>query len=547
MFTFDVVDIPEKVKFNKKGSTVYVYHVFNSSYSKEKKYTVDKRVLIGKRIDEKTMHPNKTYYELYGEESKKVSLPSQNEFSDTLSVGDITLIQSISENIGLSECLEKVYGENEKDMIINLASYHIIEESSVYQHYPTFAFKHPVLGKKVCSDSTISLFLNSKINDALIHEFFKEWIDKQSIDGRIVVSYDSTNINCESDGVEINEYGKAKDNSDKRIINLSYVFNQKNGTPLFYELYSGSVVDIAECNKMLKLAKQYGLRHALFIADRGYFSNKIIEEIMRNFDGFILMAKTNNKKITELIEDNKENISLVPNYIEKYGVYGIKKQEKLFKQDLDCEKRYFYIYFDEKRYLAEKENLTIIANKNYIEGKELIGTKEEIKEELYPYCKFQIEEGIIKEVEFNQELFSENMKRSGYFVIISSLDEDPSKILDEYRNRDSIEKCFRTLKTDLGISKLGVQSEQNLRSKVFIAFISSIIRNHILQSLAELKKTNRKDYTVNASLRALSRIEATKLPNKSHMVLYSLTKLQKEIIKACGVKLSEINKNYPGF
>lgn len=68
-----------------------------------------------------------------------------------------------------------------------------------------------------------------------------------------------------------------------------------------------------------------------------------------------------------------------------------------------------------------------------------------------------------------------------------------------------------------------------------------------MQSLSELKKGNRKGYTVNVSLRALSRIEATKLPNKSHMVLYSLTKLQKEIIKACGVKLSKINKNYPGF
>lgn len=66
---------------------------------------------------------------------------------------------------------------------------------------------------------------------------------------------------------------------------------------------------------MLKLAKQYSLKHALFIADRGYFSHKIIGDIMKNFDGFILMAKTNNKMITNLIEDNK-NIAIVPNYIE---------------------------------------------------------------------------------------------------------------------------------------------------------------------------------------------------------------------------------------
>lgn len=118
-----------------------------------------------KKIDDKTMHPNKSYYEIYGEETKKTSFPEQKEFSDTLSVGDVSLIQSISDNIGLSKCLEKVYGEDEKDMIINLASYHIIEESSVYQHYPTFVFKHSILGKKVYSDSSISLFLNNKIRE----------------------------------------------------------------------------------------------------------------------------------------------------------------------------------------------------------------------------------------------------------------------------------------------------------------------------------------------------------------------------------------------
>ncbi len=65
MFTKDIVNIPEKVKFNKKNSGVYVYHIFTSSYSKEKKYTTDKRVLIGKMIDDKTMHPNPKYFELY--------------------------------------------------------------------------------------------------------------------------------------------------------------------------------------------------------------------------------------------------------------------------------------------------------------------------------------------------------------------------------------------------------------------------------------------------------------------------------------------------
>lgn len=547
MFTEETVKIPEKVKFNKKNSGIYVYHIFNSSYSKEKKFSTDKRVLIGKKIDDKTMHPNKKYYEIYKVEPK-IEKEFPREFSTTLSVGDTALIQSISDNINLSKCLTDVYGEDDKNTIINLASYHIIENSSVYQHYPTFAFKHPVLGYKVFTDSYISQFLNEKINDSLIHSFFEKWIKNQNINGSIMISYDSTNINCESEGVELNEFGKAKDDKEKRIINLSYVFDQKNGTPLFYELYSGSIVDIVECTKMLKLAKQFGLNHAIFVADRGYFSSKNINDIMRHFDGFIMMAKINNKMISAVLDKCKDQIASIPNYIDKHGVFGYKVNERLFKQDADAEKRYFYLYFDETRFNIEKENLTKVASKNFLEGKELIGSIFNDNYKLYPYCNFIIDEKkIIRNVTFNQELFDENLNRTGYFAIVSSIDDEPSKILDYYRNRDSIEKSFRTLKTDLGFNKLGVQSVQNLRSKIFISFISSIIRNHILKSLDSLKMTNKKDFTVNAALKNLSKIEATKFSNKSHEVLYSLTKNQKEIIKACGVKLSNINKNYPNY
>ncbi len=547
MFTKDVVKIPEKVKFNKKNSGIYVYHIFNSSYSKEKKYTTDKRVLIGKKIDDKTMHPNPRYFELYGNKNL-VEEKEQREFSDTLSVGDTALLQSISDNIGLTTCLNQVYGEDNADMILNLATYHIIENSSVYQHYPVFAYKHPVLGHKVVTDSRISQFLKEKINESLVHQFFQKWINCQNINGSIMISYDSTNFNCESEGVEFAEYGNAKDDKEKMIVNLSYVFDQQNGTPLFYELYSGSIVDIAECTKMLKKAKEYGLNHAIFVADRGYFSSKNINQIMKNFDGFIMMAKTNNKSVDNLLNENKNIIDSIPNYIEKYGVFGMKACDKLYKEDAEAEKRYFYLYFNQTKYNIEKENLTIVANKNYLDGSKLIGTEISENSKLYPYCIFKVnEKKIIESVAFNQELFDEKLKKSGFFVIVSSINTDPLTILDYYRNRDSIEKCFRTLKSDLGFDSLGVHSDQNLKSKVFISFVSSILRNHVLRSLDNLKLTNKKDFTVNAALKNLSRIEATKFSEKSHEVLYSLTKTQKEIIKACGVKLSSINKNYPKY
>ncbi len=129
-----------------------------------------------------------------------------------------------------------------------------------------------------------------------------------------------------------------------------------------------------------------------------------------------------------------------------------------------------------------------MENKNLLEAKLRIGKTMDADASLYSYCKFITDEkNIVEEIEFNQELFDENLKTSGYFVIVSTLGDESSRILDIYRNRDSIGNSFRALKTDLGFSKLGVQSTQNLRSKIFISFISSIIRNHILESFYEFE------------------------------------------------------------
>lgn len=546
MFKNSIVKIPEKVKFNKRESGIYVYHIYNSSYDSKKGYTVDTRCLIGKKIDEQTMHPNNKYYEIYKVKKVEDKKIEQGSFSDTLSVGDTALIQAISKKINLDECLDKTFSKDDKNMIINLATYQIIEGTSVYQHYPTFAFKHPILGKKVYSDSSIVNFLSTNINDTKIHNFFKTWIEKNNINGEVIVSYDSTNINCESEGIELNEYGAAKEDKEKRIINLSYVFNQNSGTPLFYELYSGSINDMSECKNMLRKANEFGLKHAILIADRGYFSKKNIDNILKVFDGFIIMAKVNNKVVKQVIEECRNNIEYVPNYISNYEVYGMQVEAKLFKDDLDAEKRYFYVYYDRTRATIENENLTQIANKEYKEALKLIGKEERNKKE-YSYCEFEIEDNKIKEVKFNQNKFNEDLKLSGYFVIISSLKKDCEEILNEYRNRDTIEKTFKSLKTDLGVNKFGVHTNKNLRSKIFICFVSSIIRNNILKSLESLRINNKKEYTVNAALKNLSRIEASKFDGKCHKVLYSLTKSQKNIIKACGIKLYEINKNYENY
>lgn len=55
--------------------------------------------------------------------------------------------------------------------------------------------------------------------------------------------------------------------------------------------------------------------------------------------------------------------------------------------------------------------------------------------------------------------------------------------LSLYRNRDSIEKAFRTLKTDLDIFPMKVRKESTILGMLLIFFVSLIIRMALIRGM----------------------------------------------------------------
>ena len=54
-------------------------------------------------------------------------------------------------------------------LLLDLASYSIVEESNVAQHYPDYAYNHPLYssGMKIYSDASVSEFFKSITKDSL--------------------------------------------------------------------------------------------------------------------------------------------------------------------------------------------------------------------------------------------------------------------------------------------------------------------------------------------------------------------------------------------
>lgn len=320
-----VVKRPEGTKIYRQRKCEYVYHVTGSEYKKDKKYVVEKRVCIGKMIDDENMYPNDNFYQYYEIEVWNEENPPC--FSDAIQIGAPALIFKIMDKLKISELLEMIHGKTDADLIKDLISYMIIRETSAMQHYSNFAWGHLINSQKKWDDSKISEFFKNEIAYAQIELFVSKWNELQPEHSDIYISYDSTNMNTKAGGVEMAEFGYAKDNSDVPQVNISYAVNHADATPLFYDMYPGSIIDNAQCTYMVEQAKEYGYKKVGLVLDRGYFSIKNIEYFDANGYDFLMMIKTNSSLVSGMVKD--AHLSLLTKakyYLAEHDVYGLTRK-----------------------------------------------------------------------------------------------------------------------------------------------------------------------------------------------------------------------------
>lgn len=529
----------------------YVYKVLASTYNKDKKYYVENRVLVGKMIDDTYMIPNDNYFSQYNE----TFLESEKErptFSDTVGLGSVLAINKIFDDLKLTDMLkENIYsddydGNTLTNIIKDLVSYMLISESSVFQHYESYARRHIINHNTIINDNTISNILNSQISFTKIAKFLKAWCEA-NINEDIYISYDSTNINSRALGITLAEYGHAKDDKNIPQVNISCALNQNNGRPLFFEVYKGSIVDMAEFSLMVEKAKEYGINRVNFLADRGYFSKDNLDELRHKKHKFLMMAKSNNEVIRQQINLVKTTIKSSAYYLFEHEVNGIETEAKLFKSDINSS--YIYVYFSKDNYLKEKKTLLEYLAKLEKELKAKIGEviKDEILTRYLKYFDLEIVNNKLVSFKRDANLIDDEIDNYGYFSLISSHKLGADKALDNYMKRDSIEKLFRMIKSDMDLDTLRVHSDVSVTSKVFLAFIGAIVRNELLSLTKELRESDKKNFTVNSIIRTLDELEISKNSLDKYVLKYALTSKQKKIFNALNIKENLINKTINTF
>lgn len=539
-----VVKRPEGTKIYRQRDCVYVYHVTGSEYKKDKQYVVEKRVCIGKMIDDENMNPNDNFFQYFEIEGGIDEEPPR--FSDAVQVGAPTLIFKAMEDLKISELLNSIHGEQDAALIKDLVSYMIIRETSTMQHYSNFIWNHLTESEKIWDDSKISEFFKNEIDYAQTELFVSKWNEIQPEHSGIYISYDSTNMNTKAEGVEMAEYGHAKEDSSVPQVNISYAVNHADSTPLFYEMYPGSIIDNTQCTHMVDRAREYGYKNVGLILDRGYFSAGNIRYFDRMGYDFLMMVKNNSGLVAEKIKDARLPLfTKAKYYLPEHDVYAMTKTGTLGDE---MTVRYFHIYYDNVRASMERNEYLKQMQKKEEHLQKKVDEKIRRKEDLRAYEKhFKLKydsNGYLQSYKRNENEIQKEIDRLGFFVIVTSKEMTSSEALDIYRKRDSVEKVFRMLKTGLEYDTFRVHSQNSLESKTYVMFIASIVRNYIFQGLKEIgrKEKDKKNYTVPAAIGELEKVAIVKNSKDVYIRKYGLTAKQKKIYRQFGITESYINK-----
>lgn len=533
----DVPDVAGKITIK---MSKYVMYETGRVYLPDKRYNKPQRVCIGilKEDDKSKMKPNDTYKIFFSD--IELDEVSEVKRSSCLRIGDHIVIDKIIKEYQLDELL-KAFFKDDYGLLLDLVSYLIVTEDNASQYYPDYAYNHPLFTKNMAifSDSKVSDFLSNVSDDQRI-SFLNAWNQIHKSE-KIYISYDSSNKNCQALDIELCEYGHAKDNESKPIINTAVSYDVNNKIPLFYEEYPGSIVDISELDMMIEKAKGYGYRNIGFILDRGYFSKANIRHIDElNYD-FLIAAKGSARFIRKFIDEVKGSFeSDRRKRNNRYQVYGNTVKMPVFS---DNKERYVHIFYNDLKAAFDRENIE--AQLSHMESimNKGIGTNKDYSSFKKFYNLHYDDNNIFTDYTPRNSFIEKEKSYCGYFVLISSNISKADKALGLYKSRDVSEKLFRNDKSYLGNKAYRVYSASSAKAKSFISFIALIIRNRIFTYLDEEAQNypSKPNYmSVPAALKELEKIEMIKGSDGIYRLDHAISATQKKILKAFNMNATTI-------
>ena len=517
----------------------HVFWTLEKVYLKDRQYNNDRRILIGKTLeaDRNRMYPNDNYKELFPDDYQtamgKKPVPSFQ------SIGMYLAVKTIVERLPLYNLLYSTFGKEDADLILDYAMYEIIYESDVSMHFEKGLTNKALFSESLRSDSYLSNFFRKNITEDNISLFLELWtpaiIQHKKIQ-RVYLNVDGSNIDCEAVGVTLREFGHDKSGENTTIVGIMYVV-APDGTGLFYHQYRGSVIDSKAVKYVILFFKNLNVKIEGFCADRGFCSKDDTDLLRQNGLNFVLMMTSKPEGFATAKNALRDQVrNNVNNWIEGTELFGDYIKVRMFRGDEDD--TYLHVYYDSIKggfgisSLLKKVNKAREAANRAIRAKKTPSIPEDVK----PYIHLREGRGP-KTIVVEKERLQSAIDDKGFHVIATSAEMTTKSAHDIYQARDSSEKQYMFMKSELGHEKYRTGTDGSIAGKQFVAFIAGIIRNEIkLASLSMLEQKDRPDrYSVPSIIEELVTIRIKRLPGDEYALVMDLSARDEFMLNHLGI------------
>lgn len=467
---------------NKKTGVVYVYESV-SYWDKDKQQSRAKRTCIGK-LDPvtKELIPNKNKEEAEKEEAPKKG-PKPTEISRRSFVGGTHLLSEIGDSLGLTADLKRCFPDSYQ-AILSLAYYLVLEGGQSLSRYQKWPGTHvQPLANPLTSQRISELFQSISEDDK--QRFFSLQA-KRRLEHEFLV-YDTTSISSYSKTLKQVKYGKNKEHDVMAQLNLALVFGEDSRLPIFYRKLPGNLSDVSKIQHLLKEVELLNIKKANLVMDRGFYSEKNINDLFKHHHKFLIGTKLSLKLVKPSLDKNRSTMLDRSNFNSKYGSYTVSQTIDWAHSEVakrsgtvkhETRRAYLHLYYDDSRATEDRMGFNLLLDQLEYE----LQHKQRTKSHESLYAKyFTVNETPVKGVVVtpNQEAINQGQQNFGYSSLLSNGVKDLSEALGIYRNKDVIEKAFGNLKERLNMRRLNVSSEESLDGKLFVQFIALIYLSSI--------------------------------------------------------------------
>jgi len=519
----------EKIVIRKQKEIIYIYYR-TRAYRNAKGQPTNDTVLIGKKdLETGMLIPNNKYYEIYNVDYDEKLIDKQVDTltpKAILDYGNNFLLDYILEKYDINSTLKYAFPDLYEE-IATLAKY-MVCEGNVYYYCEDWCDKtYTGLSNVISSQRTSEICKAISLNKR--SKFFKRWVYAREKEEYL--AYDITSISSYSTGNENVEWGYNRDNENLPQINMGMIFGESTKIPVYYNVYPGSIPDKSYLDYMLRDSEEMGLKYSKFVMDKGFFSEDNLKRLCKETLTFIVSMPNHNNIPKRIIS---ENARIQYDSRNSLG-YGRPYAKCVTITDYGFRSN-VHVFFDNMKFHNESENLF-----NNIEKREkVLETMTAKPSETRPFDKYLIfkEEKGIFTFERNSDVINEAISKFGYFLILTTdFKLTSGEVLDIYRRKDVVEKCFDNLKNAIDMNRLRTHSTESSDGKLFIAFISLILKSILDNIIGEFNRKN--NLTIEKNIKELSKIRIVTLSNGTSLV-NPITKKQRVILENFGLSEQDI-------